>query len=196
MASFVPFCSRSTGSQQDFHWHSVFALFLAVAELLVRFSCQKPHPRPNNYMLYRLRREICAPCFLCSWCRESELAVLCLRCNRCRPGITSSYIISVKADWSKENQTSCQRILTKSRVAPTKNEKMALPMGGSGPHLIRGSLGQPESIWSYLKRHINRFIRFCRAHGCDQQTDRRTNHATPLRTGRIFADCVCKCNAA
>ena len=40
--------------------------------------------------------------------------------------------------------------------------------GGSGPHLICGSLGQPEST-----TQMDQFIRFCRAHSWVQQTDRQ-----------------------
>ena len=41
------------------------------------------------------------------------------------------------------------------------------------------------------KRHLERFISFCRAHPCDQQTDRQTDTqttlcATSVATGRIY----------
>jgi len=36
-------------------------------------------------------------------------------------------------------------------------------MGRCGPHLIHGSLSPPEHIQP--KRHVDRFSRFCRAHG-------------------------------
>jgi len=37
-----------------------------------------------------------------------------------------------------------------------------------------------------LKRHHDRLSRFCRAHCCDRTTDRPTDHATPVTTGRIY----------
>jgi len=40
--------------------------------------------------------------------------------------------------------------------------------GGSGPHLICGSLGQPEST-----TQMDQFIRFCTAHSWVQLTDRQ-----------------------
>ena len=42
--------------------------------------------------------------------------------------------------------------------------------GGPGPHLIRSSLGPPQST---SKRHLDRFSRFCWVHKRDTQTDRR-----------------------
>jgi len=45
--------------------------------------------------------------------------------------------------------------------------------GDPGPHLTRG-------YWAHQsqqhKRHIDRFIRFCRAHACVQQTDHRPRY--------------------
>jgi len=43
--------------------------------------------------------------------------------------------------------------------------------GDPGPHLLHGSWSHRSS---YPNRHRDRSIRFCTAHGCDQQTDRHT----------------------
>jgi len=49
--------------------------------------------------------------------------------------------------------------------------KVPLPVGiWTHPHLTRSSIGPPEST---SKRHLDRFSRFCRAHGRYRQTDRR-----------------------
>ena len=50
--------------------------------------------------------------------------------------------------------------------------------GGSG----RDSLCPAEST---PKRRVDRFNRFSTTHGCVQQTDRHTDHATSVATGRI-----------
>jgi len=52
---------------------------------------------------------------------------------------------------------------------PLFPQKLPLPMGGSGPHLIHGSLGLPSP---QPKRHLDRFSHFCRAYFCDRPTDR------------------------
>ena len=62
------------------------------------------------------------------------------------------------------------------------------PVGANvHPQLIHGFLGLYEST---PKQHIDRFIRFCRAHGHDQQTDtyrdrQTTQHATSIAICRI-----------
>jgi len=40
-------------------------------------------------------------------------------------------------------------------------------------HLIHGCLGRLAHPSPQPKRHLDRFSRFCRAHYCDRQTDRR-----------------------
>jgi len=56
--------------------------------------------------------------------------------------------------------------------------KIAASHGASGPHLIHGYLGPPEST--------TRFWR-CQSHDCDRQTDRRTDHPNPSVTiGRVY----------
>jgi len=40
---------------------------------------------------------------------------------------------------------------------------LSLPIGELDPHLIRGSLGPPESTSPQLKGRIDRFSRFCTA---------------------------------
>jgi len=50
-------------------------------------------------------------------------------------------------------------------------QKLSFPGGDLGPHLMHGFLSH---LTPYPKRHLDLFIRFCRAHGCDQQTDRQT----------------------
>ena len=63
------------------------------------------------------------------------------------------------------------------------------PWGDRGPHPIHGPSGPLEST---TKPHLDRFIRFCMAHACVQQThtqtetDRQTDHATSVAVGRIL----------
>jgi len=52
-------------------------------------------------------------------------------------------------------------------MVPTLPQKWPFPWV-SEPHLIHGSMGLPKSA---LKRHLDRFSHFCRAHKHDQQTD-------------------------
>jgi len=62
------------------------------------------------------------------------------------------------------------KVFVKSRIADLS------PMAATNgfvlpwPHLIHGSLNPQESV---SKRHLDRFSRFCTAHPCEQQTDRR-----------------------
>jgi len=51
--------------------------------------------------------------------------------------------------------------------------KIAPSHGGSGPHLIHGSLGPPESSTQMASRSVQPF---CRAHKCDRPTDRPHLH--------------------
>ena len=48
---------------------------------------------------------------------------------------------------------------------------LSLGAGNPGTHPIHGFWGPPESI---RKQHLDRFDRFCRAHGCDRHTDIHT----------------------
>jgi len=71
--------------------------------------------------------------------------------------------------------------------------KIAPSYGRSGPHLIRGSLGLPESTTQTASRSVQPF---CRAHDCDIPTDRQTcrptDHATRSVTiGRIYVVLRC-----
>jgi len=61
------------------------------------------------------------------------------------------------------------------------NPQMAPPTAFpwvSGPHLMHGSLGLPESA---PKRHLDRFSRFCRAHERDHATDSDVTTRGPVR---------------
>ena len=62
--------------------------------------------------------------------------------------------------------------------------KLPLPWGDVDSHLIHGSLGPPESSTQMTSQSVQPF---CRAHYCDRQTDRLTDHATRSVTiGRIY----------
>ena len=62
--------------------------------------------------------------------------------------------------------------------------KISLCMGDLNPHLICGSLGQPEST---PQTAYDRCSCFCRAHDCNRPTDRQIHHATPsVKIGRIY----------
>ena len=54
-------------------------------------------------------------------------------------------------------------------------QKLPLPLGGSGPHLIHGFFGPSISASASPKRNLDRFSRFCRAHKRDQHTDKQTD---------------------
>ena len=63
------------------------------------------------------------------------------------------------------------------------------PLGDPAPtkHIVTLAHHSPQP-----ERHLDRFSRFCRSHGCvDRPTDRLTHtptdHATPIATGRIYA---------
>ena len=66
--------------------------------------------------------------------------------------------------------------------------KIACSDWGAGPHPIH--VFWPTRV-SVLKRHLDRFSRFCRAHERDQQTvkqtDKHTDHAAaPVAVARIL----------
>ena len=48
-------------------------------------------------------------------------------------------------------------------------EKLRLHVWDLAPHLIHSSLGPPESPPNGISR-LDKFVRFCTPHGCDQQT--------------------------
>jgi len=67
--------------------------------------------------------------------------------------------------------------------------KSFLLVGDSCPRLIHGSSGPTIPL---PKLHLDRLIRFCRAHNCDRQTDRHTDHATPsVVISAILAEFLC-----
>jgi len=56
--------------------------------------------------------------------------------------------------------------------------------------------------WAYRsphRKHVDRFVRFCTAHGyaqqtdgqTDKQTDTQTDHGTSVAIGCIFEPCAC-----
>ena len=61
---------------------------------------------------------------------------------------------------------SWQRVSILDNGSPLSPSKLSLRMGGSGPHLIDGSLVRQA------KRHLGQFSHFCRADDHDRQTDR------------------------
>ena len=58
--------------------------------------------------------------------------------------------------------------------------------GGFDPRLIHSSLGPHESTNPHLKRNLDRFSCFCRAHDRDRQTDRQTDNVTPSMYSLTF----------
>jgi len=67
------------------------------------------------------------------------------------------------------------------------NNSPKLPFPPRDPRLIHGFLDPPKSP-HLSKRHLDQFSRFCRAHLCVQQTDRKTTlRATSAAIGRIYA---------
>ena len=72
---------------------------------------------------------------------------------------------------------------------PFSSSKLLLRVWGSGPNLILGSLGPPESTSQTACWSVHRF---CRAHCSDRQTVRVTDHAIPSVTvGHIYAVLWC-----
>jgi len=70
---------------------------------------------------------------------------------------------------------------------PLPPSKLPLSMGGSGPHLIHGFLGPPESTTQMASQSVQPFLQ----DSLVWQTDRPTDHATPLVTiGRIYVYCT------
>jgi len=59
--------------------------------------------------------------------------------------------------------------------------KIAPFQGELHPHLIHHTHPSPLP-----KRHLDRFVRFCRVHDRDRQTDRPTDHATSVTMGCIY----------
>ena len=54
----------------------------------------------------------------------------------------------------------------------SQNCHFAPGAGGSGPHLIHGSLDHQSP---HHKQHLNQFSFFCMTHNCERQTDRQTD---------------------
>ena len=55
--------------------------------------------------------------------------------------------------------------------------KISPSYGGSGPHVMRGSLDPPDSASQTTYRSVQPF---CTSHDCDRQTDRQTDRHTTL----------------
>ena len=66
--------------------------------------------------------------------------------------------------------------------SPLPPPKLPLPIGELDPHLIHGRWSHQSDQSSYLKRHFDRFSRFCRADNCDRLTYRLTDYAIPSVT--------------
>jgi len=74
------------------------------------------------------------------------------------------------------------------RVLGDVRENPGAPSRGnldSGRLIYMVPLAHPSS---HPKRHLDRFSRFCRAHGRYRQTDRKTDHVSPpVIIGRIYS---------
>jgi len=86
---------------------------------------------------------------------------------------------------STDDRIECSYTLQWDAHSPPQ-KKLPLPMGGSEPpsniEMVPWAHPSPQP-----KRHLDRFSRFCRAHKCDRQTDRQTDHATrSLTIDRIY----------
>jgi len=69
--------------------------------------------------------------------------------------------------------------------APLLPQNCPLPMGGSGPNLIHGSFGPPESSTQTASRSVKPFLS-----GLTSVTDRPTDNTTRSVTiGRIYVRC-------
>jgi len=83
--------------------------------------------------------------------------------------------------------TTCERILTKSRIAGAPPPNCPFPRGSGPPP--NGTLSPAAHPSPHYKLHLNRFIRFSTAHKYVQQTD--IDHGTSVTIGRIVALCAC-----
>jgi len=64
--------------------------------------------------------------------------------------------------------------------------------GGSGPHLMHGSLGPRESATQMASRSVQPFLQSSRSSQTNWPTDRQTDHTTPsVTTGRIYVVIRC-----
>jgi len=79
--------------------------------------------------------------------------------------------------------SSRQRVPILYNGPPLFPSKLPVAMVGSGPHLIHGSLGAPESS-THTTSDFDRLSGFCRAHNCDRQTDRQTADRQTTPFGR------------
>ena len=98
----------------------------------------------------------CAPpsdtCFLAPTCSHST--------SKNNISISSAIFVELMAD--------CPYTLQWAAIFSLKVSPLH---GGSGPHLILGSLGPPESS---TKWHLHCFSHFCGAHNCNKVTDWQT----------------------
>ena len=77
-------------------------------------------------------------------------------------------------------------------AAPFPSQNCLLAEGDLYSHLIRSSLGPPESTIQTVSRSVHPFLQDSRSWQTDRQTDRQTDHATPpAATGRIYVELRC-----
>jgi len=72
--------------------------------------------------------------------------------------------------------TAVQSVPMLYNVTPHPHSKMPLPIGRSGPHLIHGSLGPPESTTQMASRLVQAFLQGSLVWQTDWPTDRQTDH--------------------
>ena len=89
---------------------------------------------------------------------------------------TITYKKYISNNWSKADKT-----LHRRGALPFK--KLALPLGRSGPPPNTWFFG-PISVHNPPTRHLDQFIRFCRAHGCDRQTYTHTQRPQNIGNNR------------
>ena len=96
----------------------------------------------------------------------------------CTPSNTSSLGLpdsaSKTASWSVQpfSHSSHQTVPILYNGPPLRPENRPFTWKGSGPHLMHGSLGPPEST---CQTTSDRFSHFCRAHDLDILSDRQTD---------------------
>ena len=72
------------------------------------------------------------------------------------------------------------------------SSKLPLPIGGSAPHLIYGSLGQPESTSQTTSRSVQPFLQSSRLWQTDRPTEKRIDRHVVLRCGLKHINCFNK----
>ena len=82
--------------------------------------------------------------------------------------------ISIGSAVFAEFTTECPYTLQWDSHFPIKGSKLSLPMGDLDPHLIRGSLGPPESTTQTASQSVQPFLQGWLV----WQTDRPIDHAT------------------